>query len=359
MKLSVIIPTRNRATLLERALNSLFAQTLSQEHFEVIVVDNGSTDNTSEVVHSFETRLKNIRYFLELEPGLHVGRHKGCIEAESNLLVFTDDDIEAFPTWLQAIEDSFDDEEVVMVGGKCLPNFEAEPPCWVSTMWLPNVAGERSLVYLSVIDLGDETKTVNPSHVYGCNFAVRRSVLLEAGGFHPDAMPQELIRFRGDGESYVSKYIQTKGYKALYNPLASVYHWIPINRMTTEYFCRRVYNQGISESYTAIRHSKGIEPGTIMESVVRNFYYRLGSESFSAVLGAVSLIIKFLTLYIKGQGSLAREELALRRILAVAYQTGYNYHQVHVRQSPELLAWVLRPDYWDCSLTSMGSYGRT
>jgi hypothetical protein len=191
---------------------------------------------------------------------------------------------------------------------------------------------------------------VNPHHVYGCNFAIRRSVLLDAGGFHPDAMPQELIRFRGDGETSVSKYVQTKGYQALYNPLASISHWVPINRMTIEYFCRRMYNQGVSDSYTAIRQTKRIDPEPINSNIIQHFYQRLRSKSIPVILRFVSRKTRCLALYDNNQESLASEEAALRRNLASAYQTGYAYHQAQVRKSPELLAWVLRPDYWDCRL---------
>lgn len=353
--LSVIIPTRNRAILLERALKSLLTQTLSHEHFEVIVVDNGSTDNTSDVVNSFKPRLMNIRYFLERQPGLHAGRHKGLIEAVSNILVYADDDIEAFPTWLQAIQDSFEDEEVVVVGGKCMPKFEAEPPDWLKEMWLTNAAGERVLGYLSLIGLGDYSKLVNPDQIFGCNFAVRRSVLLEAGGFHPDSMPQDLIRFRGDGETCVSKYIQNKGYKALYNPLASIYHWVPASRMTIEYFCRRSYNQGISDSYTAIRNAKDIELQQEKSTCNQNFTQLFFSRSLSGILAVVTQISKCLTLHVISKGSLEREEADLQRNLAEAYRAGYAYHQTQVRESSELLAWVLKSDYFDCRLPFLGS----
>lgn len=340
MGLSVIIPTCNRAALLEKALTSILAQTCSQEHFEVIVVDNGSTDNTPDIVGSFKSRLKNIRYFFERQPGLHVGRHKGLIEAESNLLVYADDDIEAFPTWLQAIQDTFDDEEVVVAGGKCVPKFEVEPPDWLKSMWLPNAAGEHVLGYLSLIDLGDYSKIVNPDQIFGCNFAVKRSVLLESGGFHPDSMPQDLIRFRGDGETCVSKYIQAKGYKALYNPLASIYHWVSSSRMSTEYFLRRAYNQGVSDSFAAIRHAKGISP--VKTLGIQDFCVQLFRKYLFGIIGG-------------GKVCPASEEAVLRKGLTASYEAGYIYHQDQVRKSSELLAWVLRPDYFDSRLPFLGS----
>jgi glycosyltransferase involved in cell wall biosynthesis len=339
MKLSVIIPTRNRSKLLEITLQSLLAQSLHSEFFEVIVVDNGSEDNTSKIVNSFNKSLKNLRYFLKSEPGLHVGRHLGCLKAESDILVYADDDIEAFPTWLQAIKESFDDEAVALVGGKCLPKFESDPPEWLNRMWSPNMKRERLLGYLSVIDLGDDAKFITPYHVYGCNFSIRRSVLLEAGGFHPDSMPQELSHFRGDGETYISEYVKNRGYKAFYNPLASIYHYVPTERMTNEYFCRRLYNQGISDSYTAIRNANTINRKTMTPP---SYSVQILKEWF-----------KSLSLYLKGKGALAREEAALHRNFTVAYKAGYDYHQKIVAETPELLSWVLKSDYWNSQLPTV------
>jgi len=109
----------------------------------------------------------------------------------------------------------------------------------------------RILIYLSILDLGDTIKTINPYHVFGCNFSIRKKILLEAGGFHPDAMPQELIRFRGDGESHVSRYILVHGYKTLYHPKASVYHLVTHNRMTEDYFT----DGHITKVYPILTHS--------------------------------------------------------------------------------------------------------
>ena len=200
----------------------------------------GSTDNTRAVCNFYKEKFKRFRYIYDERPGLHVGRHKGLKEAKAGILVYADDDIEAFPTWLEAIAEVFEDERVALAGGKVLPKFESESPNWILGMWGQNGNGHRILGYLSILNLGQEVKEISPQHVFGCNFPIRKSVLLESGGFHPDAFPKRLIRFRGDGESHVSNYIQSQNLKTVYNPKASVYHRVSKRRMTVEYCCRRL-----------------------------------------------------------------------------------------------------------------------
>ena len=180
--LSVIIPTRNRAERLELALRSLAQQALPRSSFEIIVVDNGSRDRTLAVVTDFKETFARIHYIYEDLPGLHVGRHRGFHAAKGDILVFLDDDVEAFPSLLASIEEAFGNPKVALVGGKCLPKHEGPVPEWLNAMWAPNSHGERVVEYLSLIDLGDLPKVVDPLRVFGCNFSIRRSVLLAAGG---------------------------------------------------------------------------------------------------------------------------------------------------------------------------------
>jgi glycosyltransferase involved in cell wall biosynthesis len=123
LNLSVIIPTRNRANYLKNAFESIKNQSLPSNEYEVIVVDNGSTDNTKQIVEEFNSNVQNIRYFFDATPGLHIGRHIGLKESQSDILVYADDDIEAFPTWLEGIWESFQDNNVALVGGKNLPKW--------------------------------------------------------------------------------------------------------------------------------------------------------------------------------------------------------------------------------------------
>ena len=309
MKLSVIIPTRNRAKVLEKALKSLTKQTLEQKHFEVIVIDNGSTDDTKEVVESFLGKIKSLIYIYDDNPGLHVGRHRGLLASRCDILVYGDDDIEATPKWLEGVLDGFEDKYVVLVGGKNLPKFETKPPIWISDMWEEG-GNEKVLSALSILDFGDNTKEINPFCVFGCNFSIRKNILLEAGGFHPDGMPQEIIKYRGDGESHVSKYILDQGYKTIYNPKASVYHLCSTNRMTKEYFRKRHYNHGISDSYTVIREGRkaNVVKRKIKHIIKKYFLFRdVETES--------------------------------------SYLKGFLYHQEEVKKDKYLIEWIKRDSY--------------
>jgi len=311
MFLSVIIPTRNRARYLSGALESLTRQTNTRDNFEVIVVDNGSTDNTQEICASFTDRIPQLRYFYEETAGLHTGRHRGMKTANSDILVYGDDDIEATPTWLEGVAEAFGEKGIVLVGGKVLPKFESEPPVWITRTWEKGHQGGRVLPYLSILDLGDEVKPVSPYYVFGCNFAIRKSVLLETGGFHPDAMPPELIRYRGDGETHVARYIIEHDYKAVYHPKASVHHLIPRDRLKESYFFNRAFGQGISDSYTDIRSKKSI---SLWKLRYFKFMHRL--------LFSLTFIRQ------------AR--------IQISYLEGYCYHQDEVRKDPDLYSWVMR-----------------
>ncbi len=328
--LSVIIPTRNRADLLQLALQSLQSQTLSADSFEVLVIDNGSTDNTKQVVASFQQQLVNVRYFYDPTPGLHVGRHLGMKMAKSDILVYADDDIEAFPTWLEGIAESFQDKKVVLVGGKNLPKFEAQPPDWILKMWETDEHGNRILGYLSILDLSDEKKEINPYHVFGCNFSIRKAILLEAGGFHPDAMPQELIRFRSDGESHVSRYVLEKKLRCVFDSRASVYHAVTPERMTFEYFRQRAFNQGVSDSYAQLRNAQA---------------HGAKSDQPAKPVALTRRLVRAIRNKLRTFIPESCELRELHRVIHEGHEAGFAYHQVAYRDDPEVRDWVHKQDY--------------
>ena len=298
------------------ALESICAQSLTSDSFEVLVVDNASTDNTRLIIEDSRTRHPGIYYIHEEEPGLHNGRHRGAQQAKGEVLVFVDDDIIAAPRWLKAIHETFIDPAVALAGGKILPKWEGDVPRWLELFTVRTEFG-WTIGYLSLLDFGDMKKDIPAGYIYGCNFSIRKSVLFECGGFHPDAMPQELIRYRGDGESALSRKIMEKGYRTVYEPDALVYHRVPKERLTADYFCRRAFNQGISDSYTEIRKRGGISSPREGESTdgVINYLFRIISQK------------------------------PVQRKVRAAYLKGKEFHRTSVEADPELLGHVLRETY--------------
>jgi glycosyltransferase involved in cell wall biosynthesis len=343
---------------LELALLSLVQQTLPSSNFEIIVVDNGSRDRTPTVVAEFGKIFGGLRYICAPSPGLHVARHRGLREATGDILAFVDDDIEAFPKLLASIELAFENPKVALVGGKSLPKHEGQLPEWLSAMWLPNTVGDRILSPLSLIDLGERTKIIDPLLVFGCNFSIRRTVLIEANGFHPDGLPSELVRFRGDGENYVSRYVAAKGLDAFYHPEASVYHHVPRSRMTVEYLCQRAYNEGISSSYTKIRTAHGLDSHTRLANDAshgncsNSLWARVGRKSLAEIVIALrnraGRLMRIRSQSAVKQMSGPQDEYS--ESMAAAYAAGFAFHQKAVQESEMLLEWVLRPNYLDAQV---------
>ncbi|EKD69461.1 MAG: hypothetical protein ACD_47C00113G0004 [uncultured bacterium] len=323
IKLSVIIPTRDRAALLARTLDSIMNQSYPREDFELIVIDNGSKNSTAEVCKSYSDKFINFKYLYDERPGLHVGRHLGLKNAAADILVYADDDIRAFPTWLEGVAESFRDEKTVLVGGKCLPEFEARPPEWLEYLWEKNEYG-KYIGHYSVLDFGDEIKEISPHFVWGCNFSIRKHILIEAKGFHPDKMPEGLIKLRGDGETAVSDFIQSKNYKTVYNPKASVYHLISAGRMSLEYLYERNFAQGVSESYSDIRKNGGAVKSS-------------AAKYFKALKLRLKIIIKSI---FRG-----RNILESQKLIEKGNFDGYHFHQAEVLKDKKLLEWVLKNDY--------------
>jgi glycosyltransferase involved in cell wall biosynthesis len=327
LTLSVIIPTRNRADFLEIALESIGQQSASKDRFETLVIDNGSTDHTRAVVDKIRGKISNLKYFHEPQPGLHSGRHRGLRESMGDVLVYADDDIRAMPSWLSTLSEVFADPRVAMAGGNNYPDFLGAVPAWLERLWARPVYGGQMIGQLSILSLPEGRREMDPLLVWGCNFSIRRQVLLDAGGFHPDAMPKEHSWFRGDGETHVSQYVKDNGLRCIFDSGASVYHAVTPERMTIAYFRQRAFNQGISDSYTALRKSSRPSRVTAWMRLSRMQLAKrlrglLGREFENSVLEQVNA-----------------EQMR-------GYIEGFRYHQRLYFEMPEVRDWVDQPNYW-------------
>lgn len=329
---SVIVPTLNRAELLAGCLASLAGQSFPQERFEVLVVDNGSTDGTAALSESGMggAGIANLRYAREPEPGLLSGRHRGALLAKGALLVFVDDDIVAAPGWLAALVRAFDDPRVHLVGGPSVGRFAVAPQPWFAHFERREPWG-ATCPALSLIHLGTEPKRVSPDCVWGLNYAIRRQTLFDLGGFHPDCIPASLQHFQGDGETGLSRKLAEGGHACVYEPQALVEHCIPASRLTLEAFWRRFFYQGVCDSYSAIRRLGQAPPAPNADPLALQ---TLAAQSLAAH---------------HGPGRTEQELVHIHQ----GYAEGYLFHRAAVAQSPALLGWVLRADYFDYRLPEL------
>jgi glycosyltransferase involved in cell wall biosynthesis len=317
--LSVIIPTRNRAALLAKAFLSIRDQTLPQEAFEVIVVDNGSSDETPSLCTEVQSWFRNFAYSRVDAPGLHIGRHCGMRMAKGEILVYADDDIQAEPSWLSAIAGAFEKNDIALVGGKCIPDYEASPPDWTRDLWT-FVSGGQFNAYFSLADFGESAKDIPSNYVFGCNYSIRKSVLDKAGGFHPDGMPKELRHLRGDGETAVSKAVERMGFRARYEPRATVRHFVSRRRMTLDYVFERAFAQGISDSYTWLRKTREFGINAAIRAAVHT----------SKVVFAANHLNK---------------RSPCQRAMLRGYHTGFIWHHLRAMRDPALRAWIVKDTY--------------
>lgn len=178
---SVVIPTYNRSHLLAGTIDSLLAQEAEGLRYEVIVVDNNSTDNTREVVNAFADCEIPVRYVFQDLQGVSHARNAGIQQSHSPIVGFTDDDIRPAPDWVATIKKTFEAHPGVgFIGGKVLPVWTAAPPGWLtSAHWSP----------LALLDYGDRSLSLEAANVIGllsANLAVRRELFERVGLFSPE-----------------------------------------------------------------------------------------------------------------------------------------------------------------------------
>lgn len=241
-QISAIICTHNRDTYLGAAIDSLLAQDFVGE-FEVVVVDNGSSDRTREVVEhrSHNPRLK---YVFEPVIGLSVARNTGARVASSEILAYLDDDAEANSHWLQVLYSAYQDNpKLAIAGGKVTLLWPegTQPPPWLSTGLSAN---------LGAYDLGDAIVYIdNPGKTpRGLNYSIRRSFLEEIGGFdiHLGRVGTKLL---SNEELQMTELALQRGMQVAYLPNALVAHNVAPERLNRSWFFNRGWWQGISECY--------------------------------------------------------------------------------------------------------------
>lgn len=259
VKLSIVIPTKNRAEMLRKVLQSIADQKADQSIYEVLVIDNGSTDETKVVPEEYQEKIQNLRYIYDDRPGLHIGRNRGLLESEGEFVGYLDDDVILFPNWINTVLGAFNDAKVMRVCGSCIPydmslltaEFMSKHATQVGSYWF---VGAISCFWETGISPNDvRVHIMRENLFFGGNSVFRKRLLYTCRGFHPDGMPRNLQMYRGDGETYVGQYMREQHMKSIYCAQASVYHMIDIDRVSSSYIRHMYFRNGISDMYTALR----------------------------------------------------------------------------------------------------------
>ncbi|NEO36077.1 MAG: glycosyltransferase family 2 protein [Moorea sp. SIOASIH] len=239
--ISAIICTHNREEYLGAAIDSLLQQDFAD--YEVIVVDNASSDRTSNIV---DQRLDNSRLNYVYEPvlGLSVARNTGAATAGAAILAYLDDDAVASPRWLKTIYEAYQsNEKLAIAGGKVTLLW---PDGITSPSWLsPDLAGN-----LGAYDLGDSLIEIqNPGLTpRGLNYSIRRTFLEKIGGFDVNLgrVGKNLL---SNEELHMTELALQDGWQVAYLPDALVAHNVAPERINKRWFLNRGWWQGISECY--------------------------------------------------------------------------------------------------------------
>lgn len=252
--ISVVVCTHNRERYLPKTLESLEGQTVRD--FEVVLVDNRSTDRTREIAESC-TGL-DLRYLYEPELGLSHARNAGWRAARASLVAYLDDDAVASPGWLAAILEAF--ETVAprpgCVGGPVAPLWEAPRPPWLSDEVL------TSLTAIDWTDVPHALPDLRREWLVGANLALPREVLERVGGF-ADGLDRAGKNLLSSGDVFLQKQVAALGLPVWYAPAARVSHHVPGERLRQPWFRRRYYWQGVSDAVMQLLEERPTPAGRL------------------------------------------------------------------------------------------------
>lgn len=239
---SIVVATYNRCEFLQQCIDGFYKQDCDKSLFEILIVDNKSTDNTALVVRDLIEAypVLDIKYVMETSQGLSFARNKGINESKYNLIHFFDDDSFATHNYVTEIINTFQNyPNAIAVGGKILLNYFEGRPKWAS-IYMESIFG--------LFDIGESEKEFpRKDYPRGSNMTFKRSVFEEIGFFDVGLGRKGKIMLGGE-EKEIFQRIYQRGFSVIYNPMIVCYHSVPKVRTEFEFIKKQVIGIGISEN---------------------------------------------------------------------------------------------------------------
>ena len=239
---SVIICTYNREKYIYNALKSIAEQEYPKERYEIVLINNNSTDKTEDICRQFQHAFPDVsfHYVVETRQGLSYARNRGIDESRGEILIYVDDDATVFPMYLQEYDVFFQNyPDAIAGGGPIYPVFEVPEPKWMSPIMRSLLGG-----YLY---FGDKIKIFrNGKYPGGGNAAYRKKELEQFGYFNTE-LGRKGNGLLGSEEKDMFDRFRNAGRHFYYIPKAAIYHYISESKLTKKHFQELSYSIGIGE----------------------------------------------------------------------------------------------------------------
>jgi glucosyl-dolichyl phosphate glucuronosyltransferase len=287
---SIIICTYKRPILLESTLKSVVDLDFAADQFEVIVIDNGSDDQSHDVFESINLQGRcQMVYAREATLGLSHARNKGIGLSKGEIVAFLDDDELVDQNWLQElVKPYYSDERIACVGGRIVPVFpDNKYPSWYSK----DIQG-----FFGGVDHGEQIHEVNfpIEYIGGGNMSFNRRLIIESGMFNVRLGIIGGSSYSGE-ENELAFRIKNKGFKVLYTPFATTYHLIESERISKQFFYKRLFQSGRSEIMYNPRNQGS--PLFLLIKFTLIFFKSVASYLKSATKSEASMMIASLAVY--------------------------------------------------------------
>jgi glycosyltransferase involved in cell wall biosynthesis len=242
MKLSVILCTYNRKAYIYDVLKSIAENSFPYEKYELLVIDNNSSDDTASECRRFHTAFPsvNYRYLIEKQQGLSHARNRGIKEATGDIIIYVDDDATVNDGYLQAYYSFFEQYPLAMAaGGPVTPVYETGKPHWLSHFTIPLITG----YFYKGKKIKEFKKSGFPR---GGNAAYRKTVFDKTGYFNIQ-LGRKGNNLIGAEEKDIFDKMRMQRMPFYYLPGAILYHIIPAEKLTKAYFNSLTFAMGKSE----------------------------------------------------------------------------------------------------------------